>query len=411
MNQRAVDLFRSYPRQFWVLFASAFISAAGGNLVWPFMTIYIHQKLTVPLATVGGIFSAVSVAGFIATLMGGPLVDRLGRKPPILLSLFGEAIILTSLAFVGSLELFVILFTLYSLTGPISGVAINAMVADLVKPESRPAAYSLQRIAYNAGVAVGPALGGFIATRSYTLSFLLAALSFALLILPSQVLIRETKPQTPPLVEGREERRGYSQVLSDLPFMGFIVAFALLNLAYAQMMIYLPVYIKENYGIPESGYGFILATNALMVVLLQLAVTRVTERHPRLPVMALGAFLTAIGLGSVALFHTYIFFLLSMIVFTLGELVISPTATSFVADVAPATMRGTYMAMYSLSFGIGFFGLGPIAGGLLNDNLGPAYIWYGAFTVGLVSTLAFLLLIRVIKPVQQEMEPSPGGQR
>jgi len=400
-------LFRSYPRQFWVLFASALISAAGGNLIWPFMTIYLHEKLMVPLATVGVVFAITSVSGYFSQLVGGPFVDRFGRKPAILLSLIAQTFIVAAFGFVGSLEVFAVLFILNSLAWPISGIAINAMVADLMEPERRPSAYALQRIAVNVGVAVGPAIGGFIATRSYRLSFLLAASSFAILILPTLFFIRETRPEAP-LERERGERTGYGRVLRDLPFLGFAGAFALMNLAYAQMLIYLPVYIKENYGIPESGYGFILATNALMVVLFQFAVTRVTERYPRLPVMAFGTIFLAIGLGSVAFFDTYFLFLLSMIIYTIGELITAPTATAFVADVAPVTMRGTYMAIYSLCFGFGF-GMGPMIGGVLHDTLGPAYIWHGAFLAGLVSTAAFLLLNRVTRPALVEVEPSMGS--
>lgn len=407
MTQRMVRLFRSYPRQFWVLFASALISAAGGNLIWPFMTIYLHERLMVPLATVGVVFAISSVSGYFSQLVGGPFVDRFGRKPAILLSLIAQTFIVAAFGFVGSLEVFAVLFILNSLAWPISGIAINAMVADLMEPERRPSAYALQRMAVNVGVAVGPAIGGFIATRSYRLSFLLAASSFAILIFPTLFFIRETRPEAP-LERERGERTGYGRVLRDLPFLGFAGAFALMNLAYAQMLIYLPVYIKENYGIPESGYGFILATNALMVVLFQFAVTRVTERYPRLPVMAFGTILLAIGLGSVAFFDTYFLFLLSMIIYTIGELITAPTATAFVADVAPVTMRGTYMAIYSLCFGFGF-GMGPMIGGVLHDTLGPAYIWHGAFLTGLVSTAAFLLLNRVTRPASVEVEPSMGS--
>lgn len=409
MAQGVVRLFRSYPRQFWLLFASALISAAGGNLIWPFMTIYLHERLMVPLATVGVVFAATSLSGYFSQLVGGPFVDCFGRKPAILLSWIAQAFIVAAFGFVDSLEVFALLFILSSLAWPLSSIAINAMVADLVGPERRSSAYALQRIAVNLGVAIGPAIGGFIATRSYRLSFLLAASSFAILILPCLLFIRETRPQVS-LDRGRGERTGYGRVVRDFPFLGFAGAFALMNLAYAQMLIYLPVYIKENYGIPESGYGFILATNALMVVLFQFAVTRVTERYPRLPVMALGALLIAIGLGSVALFHTYLFFLLSMIIYTIGELVTAPTATAFVADVAPVTMRGTYMAIYSLCFGFGF-GLGPMVGGVLHDAMGPAYIWHGAFLTGLISTAAFLLLNRVSRSAQVGVEPSMGSSQ
>ena len=81
---------------------------------------------------------------------------------------------------------------------------------------------------------------------------------------------------------------GYGAVFADRPYMGFVVTFTLTQICAALIWVLMSVYAKQNYGIPESQYGFIAATNALMVVLFQVMVTQWTKRYAPLLVMALG---------------------------------------------------------------------------------------------------------------------------
>jgi MFS family permease len=181
-------------------------------------------------------------------------------------------------------------------------------------------------------------------------------------------------------------------------------------MAYSLMMVLLPVYAKENFGVPENRYGFIMATNAAMVVLLQYGVTRVTERHHHLPVLAVGSLFYAVGVGSVAWGWSFPTFLLSMVLLTIGEMIVIPTSTALTANLAPPDMRGRYMSVYGLTWSIGF-GIGPVVGGFLNDNLAPVAIWYGGLVMGLAATVGFVLLARArqahIRPEdKQDSEPA-----
>lgn len=393
MFSRVRKTIAEYPFQFWILFCGRFIGSAGGSLVWPFMTIYLRQRLNIPLTTVGLLFAVSSGVGLVSQFIWGPVIDRFGRKTALLVGLANEVVVMVAFGLLDSLEAFAILIALSGLIEPSSRIASNTIVADIIEPERRPGAYALLRMIANLGVAIGPAIGGFIATRSYLLSFMAAAASAATFLLLSTLFIKETKPE----VEGERDEaiEGYGRVLRDYPFLAFCGAYTLLGIAYAQMMTLLPVYIKEGYGILESRYGFIMATNAAMVVLFQYSITRVTERYRAAPVLAAGAFFTALGVGSVALGNSFPLFLMSMAILTIGEMLIIPTSVSLVADMAPVTMRGRYMGVYGLTWGIAF-GVGPILGGYLNDTIAPVYIWYEAFILGLLSTLAFQLIGMVI---------------
>jgi len=155
--------------------------------------------------------------------------------------------------------------------------------------------------------------------------------------------------------------------------------------------VLLSVYAKQNFNVPESQYGFIATTNALMVVFFQFAVTQVTRRRATLPVMAVGALFYAVGGASIALGHGFWGFWLSMVIMTVGELIMTPTGSTYVANLAPADMRGRYMSLYGLTWSLAA-GIGPLLGGFLNDNVAPVAIWYGAGLIGLTSVAAFTVL-------------------
>jgi MFS family permease len=146
-----------------------------------------------------------------------------------------------------------------------------------------------------------------------------------------------------------------------------------------------------------SQYGFIMATNAIMVVLFQYSVTRKSEGFPPLRVLALGALLYAAGVGSVALGQNAPAFVVSMAILTLGELLLVPTATALAANLAPPDMRGRYMGLFGLTWSIGF-GIAPVIGGVLNDRVAPVAIWYGGLLMGLTAAAGLMLLERRLKP-------------
>jgi MFS family permease len=148
------------------------------------------------------------------------------------------------------------------------------------------------------------------------------------------------------------------------------------------------IYAKELYHIPENRYGLLATTNALMVVFFQVYVTRFTKQFPPLRVMVVGSFFYAMGVGSVALAHDFWGFWSSMVVMTVGELILMPTSSSYVANLAPANMRGRYMSIYGLTWNVAA-AIAPLMGGFLNDALAPAATWYGGMVVGLLGMAGF----------------------
>jgi MFS family permease len=326
----------------------------------------------------------------------------------MLLSLAGGAA--TSLGFVlfPSLEGFLILAALSGAIWPVGAIATNAMVADLVPSPKRPGAYALLRVAHNVGFALGPALGGFMAVRSFAISFSTAAGLSALIFFIFLFAVRETLP-APAVAPGGEGGGGYRQVLRDVPFLSFSLGYTILQMAYMPMLSLLAIFLKEVRGIPESGFGLLMMTNGAMVVLFQVPLARFIARYPRMTVMAMGSVLVALGSGSVAYLSSFDWLWLATVVYTVGELLWAPTSLAVVADLSSPELRGRYMAVHSLSGGAAR-GLGPVVLGYLSDAVSPSALWQGTFVLGLVGAGVFWILGLRRKPRSVEAVPIMGAE-
>jgi MFS family permease len=388
-------LFADYHRQFWLMFAGMFISTVGASMIWPFMMIYVSGKLNLPLSQITILLTLNAVVSMAASLSFGPLIDRFGRKWFMVLSLILNGVNWYLFGLANSFLGFALLMTFGGLVNPLYRVAGDAMLADLIPPTKRADAYALIRLSNNVGISIGPAVGGFIAATSYTLSFYFAASGMAIYGLLLAFFAIETIPLkvNHPLSpqENKESLGGYGKILRDWPFISFTAAFTLIQVCATLIWVLLGVYAKTNYNILENQFGFIPMTNALLVVSMQIIFTSVTKRFPSLPIIALGGFLYAVGVGSVALGTGFWSFWLSMVIITIGEMILVPTSSTYVANMAPADMRGRYMSIYGITWGIAS-GIGPIIGGYLNDSIGPKAIWLGGCIVGLagVSIVMFL---------------------
>ena len=153
----------------------------------------------------------------------------------------------------------------------------------------------------------------------------------------------------------------------------------------------LAVYTKQNFQFPEHLYSWLPVTNALMCVFVQYQVTRITHRHRPLAMVTLGMLVYAVGVGSVAMMSSFWGFWASMVVFSLGELIVVPTGTAYVANRSPIDLRGRYMSIYWMTWGLART-VAPVAGGLMNDHISPHAIWYGGLLIGLSSAAGLFLL-------------------
>jgi len=396
MNQE----FSRYPGQFWLMFAGMILATTGSAMIWPFLMILASESLSLPLAAAASLMSISAAAGLVSSVLAGPIVDRAGRKWVMVIGLVGNGVCYFLLSRAGSYAAFALTLGLSGVFSPLYNVGSDAMLADLFPAEKRADAYALIRMARNIGVAAGPAVGGLVLSRSYNLGLYSAAAglaSYGLLVL---LFARETIP-----AEARNaprglahQLRGYWDALRDRPFMGVVGAFTLVQMVTALVWVLLSVHVKTNYGISERLYGWLPTTNALMVVFFQIFVTRFTRPYPALRVLRWGASFYIVAPLVVALSSGFWGFWLAMVLMTVGELVVVPRASAYVANLAPADKRGRYLSLYGLTWNIAA-GISPVLGGFLSDAYGPTAPWLGGILFGLMAVGAFWAL-RLPEPNQ-----------
>ena len=386
------------------MIAGIVISTAGGSMIWPFLLIYVSGKLDLPLSTVALLISINAGTGLFASFLAGSLTDKIGRKAVMVFSLALMGVAYFFLMRAETYPQFVVLMIFIGLSNPLYQVGADAMLADMIPSEQRTDAYAINRIANNAAFALGPAVGGFLAASSYDLAFYGASAGFIIYSLLLFFLARETLDKTVSETknvslakQAKGAARGsYAHVFQDKAYMAFVSMIAIGLIAPSMVWILMAVYAKTNFGVSEALYGWIPTTNALLCVFAQYPVTQITRKHGTLNVTAIGMLIYAIGAGSVALMTSFAGFWFSMVVLTFGELTLIPTASKYVADIAPADMRGRYMSIYWLGWGLSRT-LAPLIGGALNDRLFPQAIWIGGLLIGLTSVFGLVVLNRITK--------------
>jgi MFS family permease len=170
------------------------------------------------------------------------------------------------------------------------------------------------------------------------------------------------------------------------------------------------VYLRDNHGINPQGYGFLLTTSAITVILLQIWVSRVIKQRPPFLMMAVGTIFFMVGFSMFGFVYAYVLFALAIVVVTMGEMIVMPTSQALAANFAPADMRGRYMAVYGLVWMIPAT-IGPGAAGVILDNYNPNLLWYIGGGLCAVSALAFYFLhLRLGKQKRfvQELVESEG---
>jgi len=187
--------------------------------------------------------------------------------------------------------------------------------------------------------------------------------------------------------------RGYWTALNDRPFMGLVGAFTLVQMTASLVWVLLSVYVKTNFGISERLYGWLPTTNALMVVFLQVLITRKTKGNNPLKVMRWGSVFYIAAPILIAFSTGYWGFWSAMVIMTLGELIIVPSASAYAANLAPVDMRGRYMSLYGLSWNVAS-GISPLLGGFLGDQFGSQATWFGGAVFGLLAVFALILMER-----------------
>jgi len=385
---------RALPRAAWVLFAGTFINRFGGFVV-PFLTLYLTGQGYSVIAA-GLAVSAYGVGNLLASLVGGHLADRLGRRETIVISMFCAAAAMLLLSQAHALSLIVALTFVTGLVSEAYRPAASALLTDLVPAGQRLTAFAALRVTFNAGFAFGPATAGLLAAYGYVWLFVGDALTSALFGLIALLALPRVIERS---VNGHAKWREVLIVLrGDKRFQQLLLANFAVSLVFMQMASTFGLFVT-GLGFSASTYGLIISLNGALIVLFELPLTTFTRRFPARKVMALGYALIGGGFALNYFAHSVPALVACMAVITLGEMLSLPMASAYIADLAPPHMRGRYMGVNGMTWALALI-VGP-AGGMKLFAFNPAAFWIGCGTLGILAAVVIAIPTDARSPESQ----------
>ncbi len=204
--------------------------------------------------------------------------------------------------------------------------------------------------------------------------------------------------------QGAEDAVSLGTVLRDGRFMGVVVLSFLAALVFQQGSVGLPVAMGRE-GFSPADYGLVIAVNGVLIVALQIPVTRFIEHRDAGRLLTLSTLLAGYGFGLTAFAGSVGVFALTVCVWTLAEIINAPTQTSLVVRLSPVHGRGRYQGMYTLSWAVAAM-VAPLMSGIVLDRWGAVWLWGACAVIGTVAAGGYWLLVRNLG---EESRPTPAA--
>ncbi|MGW3283917.1 MDR family MFS transporter [Streptomyces sp. NPDC001002] len=390
LRRAARESVSGLPREFWWLWTSTLVNRLGA-FVATFMALYLTLDRGYS-ATYAGLVAALHGLGGVASSLGaGVMTDRLGRRPTLLIAQASTAASVALLGFMHDPVAIAAVAFLVGMTSNASRPAVQAMMADIVRPEDRVRAFSLNYWAINLGFAVSSMGAGFIAEFSYLAGFLIEAGMTALCAVVVFLKLPESRPQRTSAEAGAKDDVRLGTVLRDGRFMGVVGLSFLVSVIFQQGSVGLPVAMGEA-GFTPADYGMAIAVNGVLIVALQIPVTRFIEHRDPRRLLVVSSVLAGYGFGLTAFAGSVGLFAVTVCVWTLAEIVNAPTQTGLVVRLSPVHGRGRYQGMYTLSWAVAAL-VAPLMSGFIIDRFGAEWLWGVCAVIGTVAAVGYHVLM------------------
>jgi MFS family permease len=386
MIESPVRIVRRLPQPVQLLVLGSFINKVG-TFILPYLALVLRREFALSPRQVALILSSYGVGTLVSILLGGILTDRLGRRRTLLTSLLGSGVLAVAIAAAPSLPVFVTLLMALGFLADLYRPAASALIGDALPSAQRAVGFGALRMAVNLGFACGMALGGMVADWSWRALFLGDGLTTLLF----GMLVYFYIPEPPRVKSGSTPGAPVESPWRDPVFLQVAAVAFTFSLVFFTFVTVLPVTVTMAAGYPARTYGALIAVNGLLIALLEVSATQALGGFRRLRVASLGLLLGGLGFGLSGLILHWSWFLFTVLVWTAGEILVSPQQQAFVADWAPPASRGRYMSLFQASWSLAFVA-NPLLLVPLHARLGDAAFWP---LMPLITVPGALLLLRL----------------
>lgn len=354
-----------------IIFLTVFIDLLGFGIIIPLLPFYAEHFGGTAL-TVGMLGTSFSLMQFIFAPMWGRLSDRIGRRPVILVGLFGSFVSYLTFGFANTLAL---LFVSRSFAG-IAGATIptaQAFIADTTTPENRAKGMGMVGAAFGLGFIFGPAIGGFLSRWGHVVPPLFAAaLSLANFALAVFLLPESLKRRADGVVPARPSRLEALKRALGRPHMpGLLAVYFVVVAAFSGFESTFALFAEHRFGFTASTIGVMFAYIGILFALVQGGlVGRAVKAFNERRLVPASILVASAALALVAASQSVAVLCGSMALLALGMGLNGPSIVSLISQWSSAEDQG---GILGLSQGLASLSriVGPLWAGFVFDRYGP----------------------------------------
>jgi len=387
------------PREVWILSAAAVVNKAG-TMVLPFFVIYLTSQAGLTAREASVYVLLYGAGSLVAAPFAGRLSDRVGPIRIMRASLFLSGLILLAFPFVRGRAAIAVMTFVLSVAAESFRPANLTIFGDLVRPEMRKAGFALNRLAVNLGMSIGPAVGGLLATVSFRWLFLVdgaTSIAAGLILAASRFPPHHSSGQPTPAEEAVADIARGGAAHLDRRLLLFLAAFFPIVIVFFQHTSTMPLYLVQDLKLSAAAYGLLFTVNTLMIVFLEVPFNLATLHWSHRRTLVLGSVLCAIGFGTLGAAWGIASVVATVVVWTVGEMLLFPGMASYLTAIAPERRRGEYMGLAQMMMGLAFT-VGPWGGLQLMAAFGGRVLWAVIGATGLASAAMLYAVVDQERP-------------
>ncbi|MEK6264752.1 MAG: MFS transporter [Clostridium sp.] len=390
------DTYKGLPKSVYIIFLAQVTNRFGGFVI-PFLTLFLVKKMGLNYESAGFAVMLTALSSIPGSFAGGFIADHIGRKKSYIFFQFTAGFFLFFCAFVSNPQILIALVCISSFFNGGVRPIMSAIITDVLPAEKRQIGFSISYLGINLGAAAGPLAAGFLFNHYIPLIFIGDAITSLIAVILVALNIPETLPDynnTKFITneEKSEEGNVFTVLLKRPKILVFLIINIFLSFVYTQNVFSLPIMLDHIFG--SSGarnYGILISFNAITVLVLTMFITNKIRKWNPLSAIAMSGVMSAIGFGMITFIHTMPLYILSTLIWTIGEIMIVTNFGVYIANNAPQNFRARFSAVTGLSFAIGG-ALGTSLMGKYMDIFGVKAVWPLAFFLALFGSAGMYLL-------------------
>ena len=392
MYANYIDSFKGLSKEIWFLALISLVNRAG-TMVIPFLSLYLTKELKFSESDAGSILVFFGIGSLLGSFLGGKLVDKIGFYKIMIFSLFITGFGFIGLQYVTSFWglCFAILgiMTIADMFRPAIFVSLKAYS----KPENQTRSLALIRLAINLGMGIGPTLAGLIiVSKGYDMLFWIDGVTCVIAIIIFYFLVKEQK--RPPIEKSETDIPSDKYAAyKDKSYWVFIAICFFMGMAFFQLIITMPIYQDDQFGLTEFDTGLIMFINVAIIVVFEMPFINYLEQRKisTTKLIIYGSLLFGLSFF-VLLYNVWVGMLIvCIIIITIGEMIGFPYTNSYAIKRAKEGHEGSYMALYAMAFSLAHI-FSSKTGLEIVANFGHQVNWFVTGTYGIIAMLLSIWL-------------------